>query len=61
MTNYIAHNGIHHTNGLEAAGHQSNSLVWVVAGVVALALIFFVISRLGNQKKAGQKAKLDKD
>ena len=47
----FAHNGINHANGMEAAAHQSNALVWVALLTAIVAAGLYAAKRyLGNRQ-----------
>jgi hypothetical protein len=52
----FAHNGVHHTTGTEAVAHEaSDSTLWIIAGSVAMALVFYSLSRFLSRRQTQEE------
>lgn len=56
----FAHNGIEHAEYAETAAHGSNTVVWVIAGVAATALLLYVMKRLLGRSQTADARRKDR-
>jgi beta-lactamase regulating signal transducer with metallopeptidase domain len=53
---HFAHNGIDHTNSVEATTHQSYTFLWVLVAIaVSVALLYSVRRFLGRQPEEAEE------